>query len=140
MAAADVAAAPASTSAAGAAAGASAAAPEPAPLAITTFTLYYDAPGGCFASDRMRDTWPGWEQRLKSAGISVRLERSYGRVPNLHVAAEGSSTRHVLWEVVTDTPNAPHVAWSYPWEGSVADKIIAWARSGSPPADARVVG
>ncbi len=125
------------------------AAPAPPALKITCFTLYYDAPGGCFASDRMRDTWPQWEKTLKEAGITVKLQRSYGSIPNLDVAAElsstgaggggggGSTSRTNVWKrnIPESDKNAQWIPWSYPWDMKVSAALVEWARSGIPPAE-----
>jgi hypothetical protein len=124
------------------AAGAAASSDKPA-LKVTHFILHYEAPGGCFASDRMRDSYPQWVEGLGKEGITVTLNRTYGPIPHLHVAAGGDeATRWNVWAVDGEAcaKSGCNPAWDYPWQAPVAAKLKSWAESGSPPEGTKQVG
>jgi hypothetical protein len=125
-------------------AAAAAAAAEPAPILIKSFTLRHCRPSGCFASDRMRDSFPNFEKRLRDAGVSITVNHvSDSNAQHLEATAAGSSEAYVIWgiDVAAYRAAGSNISWTGPWsEWSVADDLIAWAKSGAPKEGTKRVG
>lgn len=102
-----------------------------APLIINHLTLTWTAQGGCFASDRMRDSYPSWTKLLADAGIGHTLVRHTGSPQELVVEATPAAGGAPLAPIVLyKTPEK----WDSPWQhNDLATLMIRFCQTGVPP-------